>query len=117
MAKRRVEEQHQAAFVGWFRVQFKRFEKLLFMIANGENVGAARMHRLKQLGLVPGMPDLMLSIARQGHHGLYIEMKKEDGHLQLNQVEQHKALREQNYKVVTCYGWDEARAELKNYLC
>lgn len=115
MARKRIEESHQVAFVGWFRLQYPRLEKLLFIIANGENVGSIRMKRLKQMGLVPGMPDLMLSMARQGFHGLYIEMKTEDGHLELHQVEQHKALREQDYKVVTCYGWEEAKAEINAY--
>ena len=112
----KLEEKHQAALVSWFRAKFPKYEKLLFIIANGENIGAQRMHRLKQLGLVPGIPDLFLSIAREGYNGFYIEMKKPTGHLQQNQVDVHKELKKQKYKVETCYGWDEARNELERYL-
>jgi hypothetical protein len=116
MAQRRIEEAHQAAFVSWFRFQYRELEKLLYIIANGENVGAVRMRKLKILGLVPGMPDLCLAVARKPYHGLYIEMKRPDGHLQKNQVELHAELKAQDYHVVTAYGWDEAKMFLKEYL-
>ena len=116
MRKNRIEESHQVALVGWFRIQYPALEDLLFIIANGENVGPFRMARLKKMGLVPGMPDLMLSIARKPYHGLYIEMKRPDGHLQKNQVELHAELKAQDYHVVTAYGWDEAKMFLKEYL-
>jgi hypothetical protein len=116
MARKRIEEKHQAAFVHWFRIQYPKYEKLLSIIANGENVGARRMTRLKQLGLVPGMPDLIIFIARKKFHGLFIEMKQPDGHLQQNQVEVHAELKKQKYRVVTAYGWEEAKAEILDYL-
>jgi len=115
MAKR-LEEAHQISVVTWFRYQYPAFKKLLYVIANGENVGSVRMNRLKMLGLVPGMPDLSMAIARQGYHGLFVEMKQPKGHLQKNQVEQHEELKQQGYKVVTAYGFDDAKVLISDYL-
>ena len=114
--RQRIEEQHQIALVAWFRFQYPEFKDLLYIIANGENVGARRMARLKRLGLVPGMPDLMLAVTTNTAPGLYIEMKSPTGRLQDSQRNIHEQLRNQKYKVIVCYNWDDAKQEIKKYL-
>ena len=106
----------QKQLVAWFRLQYPQYEDLLAVFANGENVGPRRMAELKRLGLVPGQPDLLLSIARQGRNGLYIEMKAPKGRLRENQIRIHEKLRDQNFKVVVPHGFIEARDEIDNYL-
>ena len=112
----REEEQFQVALVGWFRVQYPEFSDLLYIIANGENVGPTRMKRLKQMGLVPGMPDLMLAVTTVHHPGLYIEMKSTKGRLRESQKSIHMQLEGQRYKVVVSHGWDDAKKVIQEYL-
>lgn len=89
---------------------------MLYIIANGENVGPKRMRRLKELGLVPGMTDLCLAVTHPGCPGLYIEMKAPKGVVRQNQKEVHEALASQGYRVIVSYDWDDARREISDYM-
>jgi len=56
--------------------------ELLFHIPNGFKISGtptqrrARGARWKREGLLPGVPDLFLPVARDGWHGLFIEVKE-----------------------------------------
>jgi hypothetical protein len=128
--KTRIEEQHQVAFVAWFCLQYPQYAKLLTLGSFGENVGERRMARLKQMGLTPGFPDLFLAVPIEIYeplntkkksycysrlNGLYIEMKTKRGKISPEQLEMHKLLREQNYKVDVCRSWHEAMESILVY--
>lgn len=134
--KSRIEEQHQVAFVDWFRSQYPRYCRLLTLGSFGENVGEKRMNRLKQMGLTPGYPDLFLALPKKIEHhkfrrvaslgmqefievefygGLYIEMKTKTGRVSECQNEIHELLRKYHYKVDVCRNWDEAKESILNY--
>jgi hypothetical protein len=95
---------------------------LLFAIPNGEerpgNVGA----KLQGQGVKAGVPDMFLPVARGEYHGLFIELKtfkrkaEKNGGLQDNQVDWAFALAKQNYRMMICYGWEEAWRTLEEYL-
>ena len=114
--KSREEEIHQAALVGWFRMNYRDFKDLLFIIANGENVGPVRMNRLKKMGLSPGMPDLMLCVTTNLYPGMFIEMKSKSGRVRSSQKAIHEQLELQKYKIVVSHGWDTARLAIEEYL-
>lgn len=120
MKKNRIEEQHQVAFVQWFRIYRPEYAKLLTLGSFGENVGERRMARLKQMGLTPGFPDLFLAVPVNNdlptHFGLYIEMKKKGGKVSAIQKEIHELLRAHGYAVHVAYDWDEAVTFVKEYL-
>jgi len=89
------EHKLQAAFVRWFRLQYKPLSRLLFASLNGAKIapasgkGVAHLpesarraiawKRLEEGGEMPGVADLFLSIPSGDLCGLYIEMKTPRG--------------------------------------
>lgn len=138
LAKAGTEHAHQCALMCWAADMAiaAPLLKLLFAIPNGGERDRVTASRLKAEGVKAGVPDLMLPVAMQtaekrrdaerpgmlittiAHwHGLYIEMKKPGtGRISKEQGQWHKDLTEQGYKVVTCWGWEEARDTLLWYL-
>lgn len=90
--------------------------KLLFAIPNGGQRHPAVAKKLKAEGVKPGIPDTLLPVARGGYHGLFVEMKAEGGRESKHQKEKRQALTEQGYKSVVCWGFDEARKAIMEYL-
>lgn len=73
--------------------------------------------KLKLQGVKPGVPDLVLPVARGGFFGLYIEMKRTKGGIESDEQKLWRAwLQEEGYRVVVCKGSDVAWKELQQYL-
>ena len=71
---------------------------------------------LKRQGVKAGVPDLCLPVARNGFHGLYIEMKYGRNKTTDSQDEWLEALKEQGYFTAVCYGAEEAERIIARYL-
>ena len=71
---------------------------------------------MKREGVRPGVPDLMLPVARCGVHGLFLEMKAGGGRLSALQIRWRDLLTAQGYGVATCFSYEEARQVLIDYL-
>lgn len=71
---------------------------------------------LKREGVRRGVPDLFLPVSRCGLHGLFVEMKAESGVLSVDQKRWRDMLIAQGYGVAVCFGYDEARQTLVDYL-
>jgi hypothetical protein len=115
---REIECTHQVALIKWVRAVNATYPvlKLLYAVPNGgaRNLYVAR--KLKAEGVMAGVADLCLPAARRGYHGLYLEMKSEDG---VDTKEQKAFLRgvlEEGYCAVIAHGADEARAVLEWYI-
>lgn len=90
---------------------------LAFHIANGGSRNKIEAARLKAQGVKAGIPDIFIPVARQGFHGLFIELKRRaGGRLSAAQKEVIPLLREQGYLVEICKGWEEARDVILEYL-
>lgn len=76
---RDIEHQTQCACVRWFRYQYPNLAMLLFAVPNGGARDRVTGAKLKAEGVVAGVADLFLSVARGGFHGMYIEMKTVNG--------------------------------------
>jgi len=114
-----TENREQATLLSWATMQTGKYPELslLFHIPNGGHRNAAEAARFKAEGVKAGVPDLFLPVARQGKHGLWIEMKRrEGGRVSEHQSEWIEQLREQGYAVEVCCGWEEASALLVTYL-
>lgn len=87
-----------------------------FCVPNGGRRGMIEAMRLKRTGVMAGIPDLMIPMARGNWHGLFIEMKKEKGGV-VSESQKYwiGVLREQNYKVEVCHGANEAINEIAHY--
>lgn len=110
------EHQEQVAVINWFRHQHRQYASYLFAIPNGgvRNIGTAV--KLKKEGVMAGVPDLFLMIPMNGYHGLWIEMKVKSGRVSDSQKEFMGAATLMGYPAVICYGFDEAKNAINNYL-
>lgn len=121
-----TEHQEQVALMKWIEI-FSRFYpclSLIFAVPNGGKRHPKTAKNLKAEGVKAGVPDLFLPVAKGLSHGLFIEMKKVSakpkrggkGGVRDNQREWIEALRGQGYSVEICYGMDEARTVITNYI-
>lgn len=113
------ESDEQAALFHWAAYAAGKHSalRLLYHIPNGGSRNAREAHNLKLQGVKPGVPDIFLSVARGGYHGLYIELKRRrGGRLSAEQAEWLELLNAEGYRAVVCKGWEEARAEIEDYL-
>jgi len=113
------EHYEQVAFVNWCRSPFieskyKGVSKI-FAIANGGHRHISVARRLKSEGVLAGVPDLLLCVARGGFHGLFLEMKTKDGRLSKEQKERGDSFRDEGYQVVVVRGCLEAMAAIEEY--
>lgn len=113
---KRPEHKEQSAVVSWFRLQYPQYKGCLFAIPNGGDRHPLVAAKLKAEGTLAGVSDLFLMVPRPGCCGMFIEMKAVGGRLQANQREFQELARRMGYKAVTCYGFDEARKEIGEYL-
>lgn len=112
------EDTIQVQVFTWASRQLKVYPELawLFHVPNGGHRSAAVAGKLKAQGVKPGVPDLCLPVPRFGKHGLWIEMKTQDGQVRKPQKAWIAFLREAGYRVEVCRSFDEARAVLLGYL-
>ena len=91
--------------------------RLLYHCPNGGSRNAIEAARLKAQGVRAGVPDIFLPCARNGFHGLYIELKRQKGgRVSIEQKKMMIALREQGYRVAVALGWEEAREIIMDYM-
>ena len=70
----------------------------------------------KSYGIVAGVADTYLAMARGGYFGLYIEFKSDVGRQRKEQVEFQQRVEAQGYKYVVVRSVDEWRKEWDEYL-
>lgn len=117
-ARRRSEATEQEALITWCRIFENRYPelKMIYHIPNGGSRNRLEAANLKRQGVKAGVPDLCLPVPKDGYHGLYIEMKYGKNKPTDNQEEWLESLRQYGYKTVVCYGADEARETIKQYI-
>ena len=73
------EDREQEAVIQWAFYEAGRLPgvDLIYAIPNGGSRNKIEAAHLKRQGVKAGVPDLFLPVARQGKHGLYIEILKE----------------------------------------
>lgn len=77
--RKRSEATEQERVINWARFYAKDFPELelLHHIPNGGSRNQLEAANLKRQGVKAGVPDLCLPVARNGKHGLYVEMKRQ----------------------------------------
>lgn len=113
-----TEHQEQCALLEWVSLYQGRYPELemLFAVPNGGQRHIAVARKLKAEGVRAGVPDLFLPVARNGYHGLFVEMKTRTGKTSPAQRAYFERLRENGYRVAVCRGWESAAHELTLYL-
>lgn len=114
----RSEHGEQAALFETVAVYAPRYVELelLFAIPNGGERHGAVAAKMKAEGQKAGVPDICLPVARQGFHGLFLELKVGRNTPSPEQEQWMARLREQGYRVEVCHGMDVAWNIIRDYL-
>jgi hypothetical protein len=113
------EDAHQRALVKWADLSARVHPELrwLYAVPNGGRRDARTGGALKRQGVRPGVPDLVLPVARGGWFGLYVELKRPGKHSRpKEQLAWIAGLVANGYRAAFCVGWEEARQLLTDYL-
>lgn len=116
----RNEDKEQQTLIKWSGQAYIRREfpelKLLFHIPNERKCDPREGRRLKLMGVKAGVPDLFLPVPRGKYHGLFIELKAENGKPTESQLWWRNELNGQDYFSAVCYGWSQASELILSYL-
>ena len=88
-------------------------------IPNERKCSVVQGAKLKRQGVRSGFPDNLIPIAKNGYHGLFIELKRAKKVLSKKSPEQRewiKYLNAAGYKAVFCYGAEEAKRAVLEYI-
>lgn len=88
-------------------------------IPNERKASAAVMAELEREGMKKGFPDNFIAEPRGIYHGLFIELKRAKKSLSRKSPEQRQwitALEDKGYKAAFCYGAEEAKRTVLEYL-
>lgn len=114
-----TEDEEQIALMQWAAVMSVRYPelRLMYHIPNGGSRKRVEAVRFKAMGVKKGVPDICLPVARGQFHGLYIELKRQQGGRVSDEQNQWiEALRDQGYFAAVCKGWKQARVTIELYL-
>lgn len=115
---KRSESTEQMTLIDWCNINTCKYPELelIYHVANGGKRSKTEAIRLKREGVKKGVPDLCLPVARGRYHGLYIEMKYNNGKTSKEQKEWLQKLSKQGYKAIVCYGFEEAKNTIERYM-
>jgi len=111
-----AEHHLQTQCVAWFRYQHALVATLMLAIPNGGKRSKATAGRLKAEGVVAGAADLFLAMARQGVHGLWIEMKTPKGYQTPEQRAFQQRVTTEGYAYVVVRSLEQFQTIVNEYL-
>lgn len=120
------EDRQQEQVFRWARLQRipdaedvepgSRVADYLYHPPNGGQRGKVTAARLQAQGVKSGVSDLHLPLARHGFHGLWIELKAEDGSVTARQQQWLDRMSRAGHMAVVCFGWGPAVETIRSYL-
>jgi len=112
------EHRNQVWLFQWVAANLRKYPDLecLYAIPNGGQRNKAVAAKLKAEGVKSGVSDLHLPVARGGFCGLWIELKIEPNKPTKAQIQWLESMRAQGHDVDACYGWNESRQRIEDYL-
>lgn len=114
-----TEHQHQVNLFQWAKAQSGKYPelKLMFAVPNAAKRNLNTAMYMKSEGLASGVPDIFLPCARGAYHGLFIELKRDKlSAVSKTQNTYLEGLIKQGYKAVVCYGFEDAKTVIEDYL-
>lgn len=109
-APRADESQIQITIVEWLRLVLP--DALTVHVPNGGSRPIAEAAKFKRMGVVPGMPDILIFM--RGGVCIGVEVKSRTGELSHEQTALHGFLREMGFKVGVVRGVPDTRELLAN---
>lgn len=119
--RKHEEADEQAKFIEWVRwasrYQSDIYPMLRLMHAslNGVKLTPGQSNKAKQQGMLKGVPDLFLPVARNGKHGLFVEMKSAKGAVRAEQSRFLCDVVDMGYAAHVCYSAKEAVEVIMGY--
>jgi VRR-NUC domain len=111
-----TEEQEQIALMNWAKFH-PICKEYLIHIPNERKCSPQYGLKLKSLGVKKGISDLFLAYPKFRYAGLWIELKKRKlSTVTKSQKEWIDKMNNLGYKAVVCYGWEEAKEVIDDYL-
>jgi hypothetical protein len=89
---------------------------MIYAIPNGGHRNKITAAKLKAEGVLKGMPDLCVPVARNGYNALYIEMKAGKNKPTKNQRIAIDYLMKEGSKCEICYSFEQFRNIVNEYL-
>lgn len=117
--KRRMkskETQLQKSCVRWFRLQYRRYNKLLFAVPNGGKRDPITASRLKAEGVVPGVSDLIFLYPNGIYPFLCIEMKYGKNEQSEHQKEWQEDVESVGGLYLVINSFDSFKTAINNYI-
>lgn len=111
-----IEDRLQAGCVTWFRLQYPKFQKLLFAVPNGGSRNKIEAAKLKATGTTPGVADLIFLYPSGPYPFLCIEMKISTGRQSPEQKDFQKQVQEAGGKYDICRSLEQFMQTINNYL-
>lgn len=110
-----TEHEIQVNCVNYFRLRYPK--GLIFAIPNGGQRNVIVASKLKAEGVLSGVPDLCIPIAKKGYNGLYVELKNgKSGKVSDNQKTIMEKLQIEGYQCEVCRSFDEFKTIIDNYM-
>jgi hypothetical protein len=109
------ESREQIALFQWIRLHPK-LKHIAYHVPNERKTSKISGFILKQLGVLSGVSDVVIPVARGGFHGMYIEMKSTKGRLSENQKSFLDNMAKEGYMAVCAHGFDSAKQFIEGYL-
>ncbi|MBP5363390.1 MAG: VRR-NUC domain-containing protein [Ruminococcus sp.] len=112
------EDNEQMLLFQWAAVAVNYYPELelMYHVPNEGKRSTVTGSRFKQMGLKPGVPDIVLPVAHGGYTGLYIEMKYGKNKVTENQSRWLDMLKREGNKTAVCYNFEEAKEVITEYL-
>lgn len=82
------------------------------------NEGAGMRNRVKEsyaMGIRPGASDLFIMVAKKEKHGLFLELKSENGKVSEHQKKFLQDAKEQGYETAVAWSFAEAKKIVDDY--
>lgn len=106
----------QGLCVRWFRKEYPHL--LIFHVPNGGSRNIIEAKRLKDIGVVAGIPDLIIPIGSccGSFHSLYVELKVGNNKPTKKQADIHNILASHDNIVQVCSSFEDFKDIIKKYL-
>lgn len=89
---------------------------LFFHCPNGGKRNYREAIKFKRMGVMAGIPDFVIPVARKEYHGLFIELKRKVGsNTSDNQKWWLERLNAEGFRAVICFGFEEAVLAVEDY--
>lgn len=100
----------------WFKLQYPEYYGLLFAVPNGAHVSNSQRKILTAEGMISGVSDMILLMAREGYHGLMLELKVGRNTQSDHQKRWEKMVEAQGYLYRVIRSFDHFKETVDTYI-